>query len=106
VTEPDGEFLALCMCPGAFFSSIADEVNSVVLASGTLNLSQRLDAEFGMHFKYIMSAPHVVSHEQVAAFTINEGAGGLKLTSAHAHLKDGHESVEGRLAIHSCRYCR
>jgi Rad3-related DNA helicase len=45
--EDEDEFIALCMTPGAYFSTIADEVNSVVLASGTLAPIHQLAGELG-----------------------------------------------------------
>jgi Rad3-related DNA helicase len=87
-------FLGLCMCPGAYFSTIADEVNSVVLSSGTLNPIHQLSAELGTAFNVLLSAPHVIEPSQLKVYTVKEGNNGVKLCSSYSHLKDERNRVE------------
>ena len=90
----DDKIMAMSVNPGAYFSTIADEVNSVVLSSGTLNPIHQLSMELGTPFKYKMTGTHVIGSNQLAAFTIKESPTGIALSSAYALLKDTRGQVE------------
>ena len=93
-TLEEDKILAMSVNPGAYFSTIADEVNSVVLSSGTLNPIHQLSVELGTSFKYKMTGAHVIGPNQLAAFTIKESSTGVALSSAYAFLKETRVQVE------------
>ena len=85
---------ALNMDPGAYFTSIADEVNSVILSSGTLSPLPQMEAELGTPFKVQLTASHVIKPEQLQVYTINEGLDGTVFNITYQNLQDNKEKME------------
>lgn len=92
--EENDRVLALCMDPGCYFSTIADEVNTVILSSGTLTPINQLPNEFGTPFSIRVSTTHVITPSQVLSFTIPESSDGIQFLSTHAYLSENSYKVQ------------
>ncbi|KAH0786510.1 Fanconi anemia group J protein isoform X2 [Histomonas meleagridis] len=87
-TEEKDQLMALCMDPGCYFTTIADEVNSIVLSSGTLTPIHQLPYEFSTDFPIRISTPHVIDPSQILSFTIQEAEDGTQFLSTYSYLTD------------------
>ncbi|OHT07075.1 helicase [Tritrichomonas foetus] len=96
---PENDHLsALNLDPGCYFSSVADEVNTVVLSSGTLSPLPQMAGELATPFNVQLTASHVIKQEQLNIYTIGEGLDGTTLLATYQNLRDNRESIEKALA--------
>jgi len=86
--DGNGSYLkGLVMNPGIVFEWPATEAKSIILTSGTLSPLSVLERELGKPFKIQLSAPHVITPNQVQCFTITENQKGFKFLSTHKYLE-------------------
>ncbi|EAY16704.1 helicase, putative [Trichomonas vaginalis G3] len=84
--ESNDIFHGLCMNPGAVFHRPGTEASNVILSSGTLTPLEEFENEFGVPFPIRLSAPHVISPDQVVGFTITS-CDNVTLSSRHQYLE-------------------
>lgn len=98
-TEMDDQVMCINVDTGAYFSTIADEVNSIVMSSGTLAPLDCLGSELGTKFSVSISAPHVINQNQLAAFTLNQGIDNVKMLSTYKSLNQDKERIIHSLGL-------
>lgn len=85
--DEDSDVLkAMNVDPGNYFSTLSDEVNSVILSSGTLNPLNKLGSELGTEFKVLLSASHVIKPSQLIVATVNKSSDGVEFDSRYNNL--------------------
>lgn len=94
VPEED-HLLAINLDPGAYFSTVADEVNSVILSSGTLSPLNQMACELGTPFKVQLTASHIISSRQLEIFTVGQGMDNkIELLGTYKNMEANREKIE------------
>lgn len=93
VPEED-HLMAINLDPGAYFSTVADEVNTVILSSGTLSPLNQMAVELGTSFKVLLSASHIISPHQLVIYTIGQGLKGTELLGTYKNMEMNREKIE------------
>lgn len=93
-TPEEDHLSAITMDSGAYFSTVADEVNTVILSSGTLSPINQMSVELGVPFKVQLSASHVISPKQLEIYTVGKSLDGTELLGTYKTMEGNRKKIE------------